>query len=344
MAKQRAQLVDQVRVQQPSGWEDPSQLIGVLGSATAGMLRRAPADFSYQEKQAALARAKHQYEQENDPTSGLSRQMQGVLTDYVRQMSGGKMPIDLTNYSYRVLREQNPHLIDNALAWWKQGQVPEAPKPTGGIGKKKETDDERRNLGFFERAKDSATRMDQALPNFIPTTITKYKPDVLKTEDEKLFESLATNFITSVLRKESGASISPTEYDNEYKKYFPLPGDTAAVIAEKKSGREAAIRNLMREGGNAFYNSYGLDPSDKGAWEKSRFVYQRDITGQGKTAPLEQATAGKLAAGMRGPEAPMVAAAGGRSAKPAPAETAAQKATREAKAKTDALKAAALKK
>jgi len=58
------------------------------------------------------------------------------------------------------------------------------------------------------------------------------------------------NFITAVLRKESGASISPTEFANEEKKYFPQAGDTSAVIAQKRASRDLAIQAMDIQAGN----------------------------------------------------------------------------------------------
>ena len=57
------------------------------------------------------------------------------------------------------------------------------------------------------------------------------------------------NFITAVLRKESGASISPSEFANEEKKYFPQTGDTDAVIKQKQDARELAIKAMGIQAG-----------------------------------------------------------------------------------------------
>ena len=57
------------------------------------------------------------------------------------------------------------------------------------------------------------------------------------------------NFVTAVLRKESGAAISPSEFENEAKKYFPQPGDTDSVIKQKQNARETAIKALEVQAG-----------------------------------------------------------------------------------------------
>ena len=58
------------------------------------------------------------------------------------------------------------------------------------------------------------------------------------------------NFITAVLRKESGASISPSEFANEEKKYFPQVGDVPAVLKQKQDARELAIKAMNVQAGS----------------------------------------------------------------------------------------------
>lgn len=57
------------------------------------------------------------------------------------------------------------------------------------------------------------------------------------------------NFISAVLRKESGAAISPKEYADEERKYFPEIGDSPAVIKQKQDARKLAIKALEAQAG-----------------------------------------------------------------------------------------------
>lgn len=57
------------------------------------------------------------------------------------------------------------------------------------------------------------------------------------------------NFITAVLRKESGASISPSEFITAEKNYFPKPGDSDSTIAQKQKARETAIKTMEVQAG-----------------------------------------------------------------------------------------------
>lgn len=62
-------------------------------------------------------------------------------------------------------------------------------------------------------------------------------------------EQAKLNFMSATLRKESGAVISPTEYETEDRKYFPQPGDSRAVIEQKRAARELAIDAMRVQAG-----------------------------------------------------------------------------------------------
>jgi hypothetical protein len=58
-------------------------------------------------------------------------------------------------------------------------------------------------------------------------------------------EQAQRDFVNAVLRLESGAAISQSEFDNARKQYFPQPGDGPAVITQKAQNRQMAIRGLL---------------------------------------------------------------------------------------------------
>lgn len=69
---------------------------------------------------------------------------------------------------------------------------------------------------------------------------------MLSTEGQ-MAEQAMRDFINAVLRRESGAVISPPEFANAAKQYFPQPNDTPEVLAQKKRNREIAIAGLAAE-------------------------------------------------------------------------------------------------
>ena len=63
------------------------------------------------------------------------------------------------------------------------------------------------------------------------------------------YDQAKRNFVSAVLRKESGAAISASEFSNEEKKYFPQPGDSKEVIQQKAEARKTAIGVLQIQAG-----------------------------------------------------------------------------------------------
>jgi hypothetical protein len=62
-------------------------------------------------------------------------------------------------------------------------------------------------------------------------------------------EQARRDFVNAALRVESGASISEGEFRNAERQYFPMPGDTPTVIAQKRRNRETEIESLKLQGG-----------------------------------------------------------------------------------------------
>jgi len=85
----------------------------------------------------------------------------------------------------------------------------------------------------------SRERINNALPNEV---IGKNRQSQNQAED---------NFLNAVLRKESGASIAPTERETGERQYFPRPGDAKEVIEQKRQNRLLAMAGLEAEAGSA---------------------------------------------------------------------------------------------
>lgn len=69
--------------------------------------------------------------------------------------------------------------------------------------------------------------------------------------NQQQVEQAQRNFVNAVLRQESGAVISQPEFDNAKKQYFPQPGDSDAVVQQKKANRESAIEGFKLMSGPA---------------------------------------------------------------------------------------------
>ncbi len=72
------------------------------------------------------------------------------------------------------------------------------------------------------------------------------------SEDQQLYQRSKIDFITSILRLESGAAIGVDEFQKEDKKFFPQPGDKPRVIAAKRKARDRAFQNLKNQSKGVF--------------------------------------------------------------------------------------------
>jgi hypothetical protein len=69
------------------------------------------------------------------------------------------------------------------------------------------------------------------------------------SEDQQKVLQARVNFITAIMRKESGAVISPTDFATAEKTYFPAAGDSAAVVKQKQQARQTAIKAMETAAG-----------------------------------------------------------------------------------------------
>lgn len=77
------------------------------------------------------------------------------------------------------------------------------------------------------------------------------------------YKQASSNFITALLRQESGAAISKSEFDRYDKEYMPQPGDSREVLAQKAEARRVAIEG-MKKGAGPGYKSPTASPLPSG--------------------------------------------------------------------------------
>ncbi|QIG68273.1 putative injection protein [Rhizobium phage RHph_Y1_10] len=111
------------------------------------------------------------------------------------------------------------------------------------------------NSGFLLRAQDAdkvigglnneGTSMWNKIANKAPLGLGNY----VVSDDAQKLDQAKRDFINAVLRQESGAVISPEEFANADKQYFPQPGDSEAVIQQKANNRQNAIQGFRLRSG-----------------------------------------------------------------------------------------------
>jgi len=169
----------------------------------------------------------------------------------------------------------------SAYVWNSQG-IPTAVKPSSF------SDAQLKSGTFAERMENSRNTVSSLLStDFDPTQLIQYIGDnagvlgnYTLSDQQQMFIQASHDWIRAKLRKESGAVIAKEEMQKEYATYFPMPGDSAAVMKQKAGARKIAEKGMARESGGAFTvtdevipdNDYpqapaGLSPEDQAIYD-----------------------------------------------------------------------------
>ena len=85
--------------------------------------------------------------------------------------------------------------------------------------------------------------------------------NTLISAKNRQFKQAEEDFISAVLRKQSGATIQPDEYERERKKYIPLAGDDPKTLENKRKARLIEIEGMKREAGPSYKPSVIVKPT-----------------------------------------------------------------------------------
>ncbi|KRG60811.1 hypothetical protein ABB25_01070 [Stenotrophomonas koreensis] len=129
---------------------------------------------------------------------------------------------------------------------------------------------ERNASGFYQRMIAANAEMQQLEQSgYDPTNRRDYYTaggeflNPLASPEGQRYRQAQDNWLRANLRKESGAAIGVDEMDQERKNYFPIPGDTPEVIAQKMRNRKTTER-AMRAAAGAGLPPVGQDPAPAG--------------------------------------------------------------------------------
>ena len=132
------------------------------------------------------------------------------------------------------------------------------PTTTGSLADIK--DFQVQNAGFADRINMSNQILDTNIDTLKSMNYAQFKlaastsPLASKalSPEQKQVALAMRNFITAKLRKESGASILPTEFADARAQYFPTIGDDDVTISNKKALRDSTLNNLIIGSGGAY--------------------------------------------------------------------------------------------
>lgn len=119
----------------------------------------------------------------------------------------------------------------------------------------KMSEDQGKAAGFHGRAFEAHGIVND-LENKLSPTVTAagrnaaVRPFVGKDQQRML--QAQRSFINAILRRESGAVISPEEFVNYGNEFFPQPNEGPEVIAQKRAARENALKALVLSAGPSF--------------------------------------------------------------------------------------------
>lgn len=75
--------------------------------------------------------------------------------------------------------------------------------------------------------------------------------NLTQNSQQQQVEQSQRDYINATLRRESGAAIAESEFDNARKQYFPQVGDRPEVIEQKRRNREISTNGILAEVPNA---------------------------------------------------------------------------------------------
>ena len=110
----------------------------------------------------------------------------------------------------------------------------------------------------LEQAEPTLKSLEQKIVKLNPASFEAQLtlPSYLQSSDFQQYMQSARNFINANLRKESGAVISPTEFQEARQQYLPQAGDKPETLKLKENNRKLIFEKYKKSAGSA-YSSVG---------------------------------------------------------------------------------------
>lgn len=190
--------------------------------------------------------------------------LEHVRGDETRRTNAARPPAESTAVEW-VTRNGHPVQIRKGTA--QPGDVPYEPTQT-----RRPIGIERSALAFYNRGKQASDEIansgyeEQYAKANLLTQAQGSMPNILQTDAQQKYRQAQRTFTEARLRKESGAAVPQSEYDNDARTYFAVPGDSTQVIAQKRAMRQGVLDGLAFQAGPAYEEYYGepLKPNAAG--------------------------------------------------------------------------------
>ena len=150
------------------------------------------------------------------------------------------------------MKQQTHKLAEDRLAFDREKSIADRIKSSGeikqnqalaaGFGRRLEQAE-----NAFKEIKDQGYNRQG-----IGEAIDSAMPNIVKSGKGQQQEQAERNFVNAVLRRESGAAISPAEFESAEKQYFPRAGDSKETLAQKAANRSQQMAMFKAEAGRAW--------------------------------------------------------------------------------------------
>lgn len=245
------ELIENVDKQMARDSETQKQAQGQIDAEQMGVMRKQ----DYAKGQAEMGRLEEEQAKKRalrDPNSRESKVRQAIMKRFGAKLGMGPEQIaglSAEDYDDAMKAAQLAETVDARLAAAKLAKADKTNKPP--------SDNQISAAGFARRLEQSEKAFDKLTNRgFDRTKSTErfgdWAPNEAKGADRVLADQAERNFVNAVLRRESGAAISPAEFSNAEAQYFARPGDTAEVVEQKRANRMQALEMLKIAAGNAY--------------------------------------------------------------------------------------------
>lgn len=264
----------QEKYSQKLGDINTAQAFANLGDVIAGQRVGSTNPFFSEQKKLAYGSTLGQYEDEQERLAKLAQAQELMALRREALMQGAAQ-----KESDRALRQQ---LAGQQMAMRseKENELSAAQAKQFGLAEMGQK---------AEQQYQTAIQKGKAKGEFDPTSYgdivdaTSWVPNFLKSGSAKEAEAAKSAWVESYLRDASGAAIPPSERLAYAKDFFPEPGDTPDVVANKAELRKQKMQNALLGAGPSAQRMGGQPMA-----QKERKVYQGkvyELVGQDRNNP-----------------------------------------------------------
>lgn len=190
--------------------------------------------------------------------TGNQEEAQKLLTAKARLEAAGWAPAGAGSKIWVIRNGQTIRIGENE---YQPGDQPtgQRERPVTGA--------ERQGLSFYLRAKNASedlARLEDGIVKAGPLEQAQlqWAPNMLQSDQQQLYRQGQRAFTEARLRKDSGATIKKDEYESDAKTYFAQPGDSLAVLEQKRRARAKVLDALKVTTGRAYAEHFGDEGTD----------------------------------------------------------------------------------